>query len=305
MKVLIAGGSGFIGRHLAGSLSGDGHEVVILSRSGRPIDGVPARVVQWDARSTAGTWVGELNGANGIVNLAGTSIGAGRWTRRRMAEILSSRLQATGALVQAMQQTPAAGRPAVLVNASGIDYYGDRGEEFVNEDSAAGNSFLARVSQQWEGAAKAARPLGVRVVMIRTSLVFGRGALAFRLLTLPSRLFVGGPLGSGRQWFTWIHIDDLVGLYRMALENDRVSGPINAVAPDIRPQREVAKAIGRVLHRPSLIPAPAMMLRLALGDQAQLLLDGRRASAKKAEELGFHFRYGQLDDALAQALQRR
>ena len=142
-------------------------------------------------------------------------------------------------------------------------------------------------------------------MLVRTALVFGRGALAFRLLTLPFRVFAGGPLGDGRQWFTWIHIDDLVGLYRLALEDLKVSGPMNAVAPDIRRQGEVAKEIGRQLHRPAIVPAPAPMLRLVLGEQSQLLLDGRRALPARAEAAGYAFRFGGLSEALKDTLRPR
>ena len=306
MKVLITGGSGYIGRHLSTSLAADGHEVVGLSRrpeSAPPQSGV--RFVKWDARTAEGAWVSELAGAQGIVNLAGASIGKGRWTRRRMAEILSSRLAATSAIVEAIKRTPADRRVSVLVNASGIDYYGDRGDELVTEESRPGDSFLARVSEQWEVAAREAEPLGLRIVRVRTALVFGRGALAFRLLTLPFRLFAGGPLGDGRQWFTWIHIDDLVGLYRLALEGLQDGGPVNAVAPDIRRQREVAKEIGRVMHRPAIVPAPAPLLRLVLGEQSQLLLHGRRAVPTRAEAAGYRFRFGGLHEALRDTLQAR
>jgi len=223
MKVLISGGSGFIGSHLVKSLAKDGHEVVVLSRrlvTKDPPKGV--RYVTWDARSADGDWVREVPGAQGVVNLAGASIGSWPWTRQRMAELLSSRLSATAALVQAFGRTPADRRPPVFVSASGIDYYGDRGDEAITEGSDSGDSFLARLSQQWEAEAQKAEPLGVRVARIRTAMVFGREALAFRLLTLPFRFFLGGPLGNGRQWFTWIHIDDIVGLYRLALEDARV-----------------------------------------------------------------------------------
>ena len=298
MKVLITGGSGFIGSHLVASLVNDGHDVVVLSRRPEPMNTARGvRYVTWDARSANGDWVKELSGAQAVVNLAGASIGSWPWTRRRMAELLSSRLSATAALVQALERTPAQ-RPPVLVSASGIDYYGDRGDEVITEESQAGDSFLARLSQQWETAAQKAEALGVRVVRIRTSMVFGREAFAFRLLTLPFRLFVGGPLGNGRQWFTWIHIDDIVGLYRLALEDPRVSGPVNAVAPDIRREREVAKEIGRVLRRPALIPVPAFVLKLVLGKEAQLLLHGRRAEPAKARGYGYQFRFGGLHEAL-------
>jgi len=306
MKILIAGGSGYIGRQLSASLVKDGHDVVVLSRQ-PAAEAAPGGVrhVTWDARSASGDWVKDVAGAQSVVNLAGASVGSGRWTRVRMAQLLSSRLDATSAIVQAIERTPADRRPSVLLNASGIDYYGDRGDETITEEGSPGDSFLARMSQQWEVAALKAEPLGLRLVRMRTSMVFGRGAPAFNLLTLPVRLFVGGPLGSGRQWFTWIHIDDIVGLYRFGLENALLSGPVNAVAPDIRRQVEVAKEIGRVVHRPTWFPAPATLLRLALGTQSQLLLDGRRAVPDKAKAAGYRFQFGGLPDALEEIFRSR
>jgi len=306
MKVLISGGSGFIGSRLVTSLAKDGHDVVVLSR--RPeTKTLPSgvRYVTWDARSVSGDWVKELSGAQAVVNLAGASIGTWPWTKRRMLELISSRVSPTTALVQALERTPAMLRPPVLVSASGIDYYGDRGDEVITEESGPGDSFLAQLGQQWESAAQKAEPLGVRVVRIRTSMVFGPEAYAFRLLTLPFRFFVGGPLGNGRQWFTWIHVDDIVGLYRLALEDRRVSGPLNGVAPDIRRQRDLAKEIGRVLHRPALIPVPSFVLRLVLGKEAQLLLHGRHAEPAKALGYGYRFRVGGLHEALEETLRRR
>jgi uncharacterized protein (TIGR01777 family) len=306
MKVLISGGSGFIGSHLVASLAKDGHDVVVLSRrAATKTLPTGVRYVTWDARSASGDWVKELSGAQAVVNLAGASIGTWPWTKRRMIELISSRVSPTTALVQALERTPAMLRPPVLVSASGIDYYGDRGDEVITEESGPGDSFLAELGQQWESAAQKAEPLGVRVVRIRTSMVFGPEAYAFRLLTLPFRFFVGGPLGNGRQWFTWIHVDDIVGLYRLALEDRRVSGPVNGVAPDIRRERDLAKEIGRVLHRPALIPVPSFVLNLVLGKEAQLLLHGRRAQPGRAEAYGYRFRFGGLHEALEDALQRR
>lgn len=276
--------------------------MISLSRGRQSSPQPGVTLVQWDARSATGLWVDQLRSANAVVNLAGTSIGSGRWTTSRMGEILNSRLESTGAIVEALRRTAAGDRPRVLVNASGIDYYGDRGDEKVTEESPPGTSFLAGVSRQWEETARQAEALDVRVVLMRTALAFGRGAPAFRLVVLPFRLFAGGPLGNGRQWFTWIQIDDLVSLYRFALEHDSVSGPLNAVAPDIRPQRQVAEEIGRALHRPSIMPTPASLLKLALGRQSELLLDGRRATPEKAERLGYRFRYPTLPEGLSSSL---
>lgn len=305
MKVVVAGGSGFIGQQLAASLLKDGHDVVVLSRAHQAATpGSGPRIVSWDAKTASGQWVGELAGAHAVVNLAGTNIGSGRWTRRRTAEILSSRLNATSAITQALEHTPQKDRPGVLVNASGIDYYGNRADETLSEDAGPGTTYLARVCQQWETAASKAEDVGVRVVCMRTSLVVGGRAPSLRLMTLPFKLFVGGPLGDGRQWFTWIHEADIVGLYRLAIRDQALRGPLNAVAPDIRQQREIAREIGRVLRRPSWFPAPTVMLRFVLGEQASLLLDGRRAIPAKAESHGYTFRFGSLPDALGQALGR-
>lgn len=302
MKVIVAGGSGYIGRHLVQRLRDGGHHAIILTRSPRVASNPIVGAVSWDAKSASGPWLSELSGADGIVNLAGSSIGGGRWTRKRMADILGSRLSATGALVDALRRTAPERRPRVLVNASGIDFYGDRGDDPVSEGDPAGDSFLARVCDQWEAAAEAATPLGVRVVRLRTALVFGRGASAFRLMTLPFRLFVGGPLGNGRQWFNWIHIEDLLALYERGLMDASLRGPFNALAPDVRRQRDVAKAIGQVMHRPSVVPAPALMLRLALGRQADLLLHGRKTTPARAQAAGFTFTYGDLPAALQNTL---
>jgi uncharacterized protein (TIGR01777 family) len=229
------------------------------------------------------------------VNLAGVPIGGPRWTTRRKQAIRSSRVETTDALVEAIRAAPR--KPRVLVTASGIDYYGDSGDTLVDEAAPAGSSFLARVCADWE-AAGAAAP--IRHVAIRTSLTVGRGAQAIRLMALPFRFFAGGPLGSGRQLFPWVHVDDLVRIYRLAIEADSLSGPVNAVAPQQLRQREAARDFGAVLHRPAIIPAPAFALRLALGEQADLLLHGQRAVS---HSLGnFEFRYRALRAALEDAL---
>jgi uncharacterized protein len=302
MKVIVAGGSGYVGRRLVQRLRAGGHHAIILTRSLRVASNAAVGAVTWDARTATGPWVSELSGADAVINLAGTSIGGRRWTRKRMADILGSRLLATRTLVDALRLTPTERRPRVLVNASGIDFYGDRGDHPVTEESPAGDSFLAQVCEQWESAAESATPLGVRVVRLRTALVFGRGATAFRLLTLPFRLFVGGPLGNGQQWFTWIHIDDLTALYERAVMDASLRGAINALAPDVRRQREVATIIGQMLHRPSVLPVPVRLLRLGLGRQADLLLHGRKTSPARAQAAGFPFAFGDLPSALQNTL---
>jgi uncharacterized protein (TIGR01777 family) len=299
-RFIVAGGSGLIGQALVRGLVADGGEVVVLTR--RPERAVTpgARNVGWDGRTAEGSWAAELAGARAIVNLAGARIGGRRWTRHRKETILRSRVASTQALAEAAGRLGPGSRPPVLVNASGIDYAGDSGDELVTEDAAAGTSFLARVCFEWEAAAERAAEHGMRVVCIRTSFVIARHAPAFRLLALPFRLFLGGPLGTGSQWFPWVHIDDAVRLYRHALDGERFSGPLNAVAPDLRRQHEAARELGRILHRPARIPTPAPLLRAALGEQADLLLHGQRARSIKLGD--FVFRYPQLPAAFAAAV---
>jgi len=303
MRIVLAGATGFVGRPLVRALREAGHEMTVLTR--RPEEaarelGSGTRAVAWDGRTVAPGWAGEIRQADAVVNLSGANIGTRRWTQARKRELLASRVDSTRAIVGAIAEADAGQRPKVLVTASGIDYYGDRDDEQpLCEDAPAGSSFLARLCVEWEAAAREAEPLGVRVASVRTALAMGKGAFAVTMLLLPFRLLAGGPLGSGRQWFTWIHLDDLIGLYCLAIEDDRVRGPLNAVAPDVRREREVAAAIGRVLHRPSWLPVPGFMLRLVLGERADLLLHGRRAAPCRAQELGYSFRYPHLEEALA------
>jgi uncharacterized protein len=282
VRVVLGGGSGYVGRALAGSLTGDGHEVVVVSRK-------PGGV-GWDAVGSA------VDGADAVVNLAGVSIGGPRWTARRKEQIRSSRVDTNRALAAAI--AAAGQKPAVFVTASGIDYYGDSGDALVDEGSPAGNTFLARVCVDWEASAHEA---AVRTVAVRTSLVIGPQAPAVRLMALPFRLFVGGPVGGGRQWFPWISLDDLVRIYRLAIDGD-LEGPVNAVAPEQLRQRDAAREIAAVLHRPSALPTPALAVRIALGEEAGLLLHGQHAVSRRLD--GFEFRHRSLRAALGHALGR-
>lgn len=295
--MVVAGGSGLIGSALADSLARAGHQVVVLTRRARH-----SGEVEWDGRQV-GAWAEELRRADAVVNLAGASIGGGRWTAARKATLRASRLLATDALVAAIASLPAEERPTVLVNASGIDYYGERvGQEEVTEDAPAGGSFLAQLCVEWEAAARRAETLGVRVVLMRTAVVVARKAEALAKMALPFKLFIGGPLGGGWQWFSWIHLEDVVGLYRLAIERADVVGPLNACAPSVPRQRDAAAALGAALGRPSWIPAPAFALRLALGEMADLLLHGRRAVPAKALAAGYRFRHENLRVAMQEAM---
>lgn len=297
MKVVVAGGSGFIGRALVDALDDARHDVVVLTRGGAQRVG-PARAVWWDGR-TLDSWQRELEDAAAVVNLAGTRIAGRRWTRRRREHIRASRIASTAVLVDAIERLPENRRPRVLVNASGIGF-AEHGEAWVDERSAYGSTFLASVCRAWETTALRAEELGVRVVLMRTPVVIARDALALKMLSLPFRFFLGGRLGSGRQWFPWIHLDDLVALYQRAIKDETLRGPINATAPDLRREADVANEIARVLGRPARVPAPALLLRLVLGRQADLLLHGQRARSRKLD--GFRFRFGDLRRSLTDAL---
>jgi uncharacterized protein len=297
-KVIVAGGTGLIGRALVPALAAGGAEVVVLSRrpEREPLPG--ARLVGWDGTTVAAGWASELAGATGVVNLCGESVGGGRWTARRKRLLLESRTGSTSALVDAIGSLSPAERPHVLVNASGIDYSGD-GESEVDESAAPGTSFLARVCVDWEAAAWRAEEHGVRVVCVRTPLVIAREALALKLMSLPFRLFVGGPLGNGHQWFPWAHITDTVDVYRRAVEDETLRGVLNLVAPNVPRQRDAARELGRALRRPSWLTVPAPVLRLALGEQADVLLRGQLARSTKLDNSTF--RYTTFASAIAEA----
>jgi uncharacterized protein (TIGR01777 family) len=307
MRIVIAGGSGFLGRRLTAARLEAGDHVTVLSRSpARTAGGTPgaSSAVRWNPPSVDDELVAALRGADAVVNLAGVAIGGRPWTPGRKRAILQSRLDATGALVEAMSRLPPADRPKVLVNASGIDIYGDRPDGELTEDSPPGDSFLAGVVTAWEQAARAAEALGIRVVLARTALIVAPEAFAWRLILLPFRLFAGGRLGSGRQRFTWVHVVDAVGLYSLALRDESVVGPLNMVALEVPTQRDLARAIGRVMHRPAVLPVPAAVLRVALWGQADIVLHGRVAVPAKALAVGYAFRFPTVESALRDVLGR-
>jgi uncharacterized protein (TIGR01777 family) len=308
MRIVIAGGSGFLGRRLMGSTLDAGDDVTVLTRTpDRTTSAVPsaATVRRWNPPTVDDDLVEALRGADAVINLAGVAIGGQPWTPGRKRAILQSRLDATGALVEAIGRLAAADRPKVFVNASGIDIYGDRPEGELAEDSAPGDSFLAGVVVAWEQAARAAEALDVRVVLARTALIVAPEALAWRLILLPFRLFVGGPLGSGRQRFTWVHAVDAVRLYELAIKDQTITGPLNMVAPEVPTQRDLAQAIGRTMHRPAIVPVPAAILRLVLWGQADIVLHGRIAIPAKALAAGYAFRYPTVESALHDVLGKR
>ena len=306
MKVVVAGGTGLIGRQLVRVLIERGDRALVLSRHpDRTRRSLPeaAEVVGWQPQAGAVPLVDVLRGADTVVNLAGASVGRWPWTEAVKRDIRDSRVLATRVLVEAMAELPATDRPLVLVNSSGTHMYeGLDAEPATEESPITDDNFLARLCLDWEQAARRAEELGVRVVLLRTSLVIGRGAPALARLLLPFRLFAGGRLGSGRQWLSWIALDDAVGLIVHALRGWDVCGPLNLAAPAAVQQREFARVAGRVLHRPAWLPMPAWLVRLALGEQATLAIGSRRVSPAKALRCGYEFRVPSLEEALREAV---
>jgi hypothetical protein len=307
MRVIITGGTGLIGRALANHLAKGGHEVVVLSRNPNKTSGLPAgaRVVQWDARSADG-WGQLADGAGAIVNLAGASIaGEGllpsRWTSQRKRAIVESRLNAGRAVVEAIRAATV--KPDVLIQSSAVGYYGTSNEATFTEDSPAGNDFLADTCKQWEASTAAVESLGVRRPVIRTGVVLTTKGGVLPSLSLPYKLFAGGPVGSGRQPLPWIHIDDEVDAIRYLIETPTARGPFNLTTPNPVTNAEFGRVLGKVLGRPHYLPAPGFAFKLAFGETAMLVLEGQRVLPKKLLEAGYSFRFTEVEPALRDIFQ--
>jgi len=305
MRVVIAGGSGFLGGALIGRLARDGHQVVVLSRDASSGSGPPGvRTVHWTPNGQSGEWAREIDGADAVINLAGAGIADKRWTADRKRLLHDSRVLSTRSLAEALRQV--SDRPGVFVQASAVGFYGahENGAEF-DESSSPGADFLAQLSVAWEGEAHPIDALGCRLVFMRTGIVLSKDGGALAKMLPPFRFFVGGRIGSGRQVMSWIHLDDWVGMVVWALTNPAVHGPINGTAPHPVTNAELARAIGRALHRPSLAPVPPIALKIAFGEMASvMLLQGQRVRPRRATELGYQFRYEDIDAAMADAVKK-
>jgi uncharacterized protein (TIGR01777 family) len=296
MRLVITGGTGFIGTALRARLGEKDHALTILTRAQSSQAGATnEKWIAWEPLSGKAP-VEAVDGADGIINLAGESIAGKRWTAGQKEKIRASRIATTRALVDAVAGAKV--KPKFLINGSAVGYYGPRGEETVTEETGPGSDFLARLCVEWETEAKKIAAYGVRLALLRTGIVLGRGGGALAKMVPPFKFFAGGPLGSGKQWMPWIHLDDEVGLILFALENDSASGPFNATAPNPVTMREFCSTLGRVLGRPSWAPVPAFALRVLLGEMAGMLLTGQRAIPERAQKSGYKFRYPNLPEAL-------
>lgn len=304
MRIVIAGGTGFLGSPLAEGYAEEGHDVRVLTRalldgdarhdSGTGVPGVTR--VGWRPEGGSGKWAAVLDGADAVINLAGAGIGDRRWTPQRKALLHDSRIRPTRMLASVIAQ--ASSPPAVFISASGAGYYGTADGEPKTESSPAGTDFLAHVCEDWEAEAARARSAATRVVVIRSGVVLERTGGALAKMMPSFRYFAGGPMGSGRQYMSWIHRIDWIELIRWIVDTPAIDGPVNATAPVPVTNREFARALGRAMHRPALFPVPSFVLKMMLGEMAgPLLLTGQRVIPQRALAGGFHFRYPEIDQA--------
>jgi uncharacterized protein (TIGR01777 family) len=299
--VLVSGATGLVGSHLVPALLGEGRSVRVLSRDpgqlGAALSGVVA--FSWDGRHWPAEPLAELDA---VVHLAGEPVFGGPLTAARRARIRDSRVASTTALVEALGALGPQARPRTLVCASAVGFYGSRGDDLLDESASAGSGFLADVCTDWEAAASPAIGLGLRVVNLRIGIVLARDGGALPKMSIPFRVGLGGPLGDGKQWVPWIHIDDLVRLTQQAIADPKLTGPVNAVAPDPVRNDVLTQAIAHQLHRPAFLRAPAFALKLVLGEISGELLGSRRCIPRKAEAAGFRFTHATLESALAAEL---
>lgn len=301
MRVAVTGATGFVGSRLVERLQQEGHQIVVFTRNADrakrvfPANTFPNVEIVAYSPLQSGEWQDKISGCDGVINLAGAPIAEGRWTPERKQEILDSRKIGTQKIVEAISK--ANPRPSVLINSSAIGYYGSSETQTFDETDAAGNDFLAEVCQAWEAEAQKVRESNTRLVILRTGIVLGQGGAIAKML-LPFRLFAGGPLGSGQQWFSWIHREDLVNLFLKALTQPNMDGVFNATAPNPIRMAELCQTLGQVMHRPSWLPVPNFALELLLGDAAKVVLEGQQVLPKRTQASGFEYHYPRIKQAL-------
>ena len=301
MRVLITGGTGAIGRRLISHLFAHGHTVSVLSRQPFRPPTLRANIefFQWDGKTTDG-WGHHIEGVDAVVNLAGAGIADKRWSDERKQLLLDSRVNAGKALVEAI--SAAENKPKVFVQASAVGYYGPQKDDEITEVSKAGTDFLANICKQWEVSTEAVEQMGVRRVVIRTGVVLDGLGGAFPKMTKPFHYFVGGPIGSGKQWFSWIHYEDEVAAIRFLLENESAKGVFNLTAPNPHTNKQFSKIIGKTMHRPSFMPAPSFVFKIMFGEMSTVLLDGQRVLPERLLEAGFKFKFAEAESALQNLL---
>lgn len=300
MKIALTGATGLIGRALVAMLRKRGDHVLALVRD-------PARArtqlspgtecVTWDAATAEGAWVAAMQGSDAVIHLAGEPISGGRWTESKKRRLWDSRVDGTRHLVEAIGAMPSSARPGVFVCASGVDYYGDSGEIEKPEGSPPGETFLSKLCVAWEAEAEKSRAHGLRVTCVRTGVVLGEKGGALEQMITPFKMFVGGPVGSGRQWFPWLHLTDMLAMYLTALDDPRYTEPFNAVTHAVR-MAEFSETLGKVMNRPSWLPVPGFALRIALGEMGAMLMESKRVVPATLRERGFEWRFADLEQAL-------
>ncbi|KJS46813.1 TIGR01777 family oxidoreductase [Desulfosporosinus sp. BICA1-9] len=304
MNVLIFGGTGFVGRNLIGELLKNGYQVYVVTRNPQKTASSfenKVKVIEWDNVSPLSS-IYELQQTDVVINLAGESIGNRRWINSVKEEILASRIRTTRAIVTAINNGTI--QPKVLINASAVGYYGPREDDELTESDEVGQDFLAQVCRDWEKEAYKVQNNLTRVVTIRIGVVLGNEG-ALNRMAFPFKLYIGGPMGTGNQWLSWIHIQDLSRMIRFIIDHQELTGPINAVTPEPVRMKDFCKTLGEVLNRPSWLPVPEILLKIVLGQMAEMLLHGQRVVPKKILSANFEYRFSKLRAALEDALENQ
>jgi uncharacterized protein (TIGR01777 family) len=300
MRILVTGATGLIGRSLCQSFTNDGHVVAAVSRSaGKPVGLAAAEIHHWDPQ-TGPISHAALSGVDAVVNLAGEPLDARRWSDQQKTRIRDSRIVTTRNLVAGLRSVDS--KPAVLVSGSAVGFYGDRGDEELDEQSPAGRGFMSELCEEWEREAGRSAEFGMRVVQVRTGVVLSADGGALQKMLRPFKLGLGGPLGSGKQWFPWVHIKDIVGIFRHAIMRAELTGPVNGVAPQPVTNGQFTRELGRALHRPAFLPVPEMALRVLMGEMAEVLFGSQRVVPTAALKSGYEFDYPLLSNALTDLL---